>query len=247
MKRLFIKISNFLKRNSKFHLLISGKSPKEFLFVMAFIVPCLSIVICYARIFYIVRKTALKTQDQTLNQRNAGSVRMTHNHATYATNNGQYQSSTPKSNPIPHTPNTQRQIAEASKPPSNGHRLSFLDEEDSGPRICREGSEKSTRSKKILKKNREEEMKFIDTSVESDLPPTLSSLQRKHVQQYSPIKEQQFSEPSSPLTVTVTHDHNTLDSISQNIESSNNHKTMDVTVDSALEVSMVSQDNQVAN
>lgn len=30
---------------------------------MAFVVPCISIVVCYARIFYIVRKTALRSHD----------------------------------------------------------------------------------------------------------------------------------------------------------------------------------------
>lgn len=39
-----------------------GRSPKEILFMGAFVVPCLSIVVCYARIFYIVRKTALKSR-----------------------------------------------------------------------------------------------------------------------------------------------------------------------------------------
>lgn len=39
-----------------------GRSPKEILFIGAFVVPCLSIVVCYARIFYIVRKTALKSR-----------------------------------------------------------------------------------------------------------------------------------------------------------------------------------------
>lgn len=37
-------------------------SPKEFLFIVAFVIPCLAIVVCYARIFYIVRKTALKSR-----------------------------------------------------------------------------------------------------------------------------------------------------------------------------------------
>lgn len=40
----------------------SGRSPKEFLFLVAFVIPCLSIVVCYARIFYIVRKTAMKSR-----------------------------------------------------------------------------------------------------------------------------------------------------------------------------------------
>lgn len=39
-----------------------GRSPKEILFIGAFVVPCVSIVVCYARIFYIVRKTALKSR-----------------------------------------------------------------------------------------------------------------------------------------------------------------------------------------
>ncbi|XP_050441940.1 G-protein coupled receptor moody [Adelges cooleyi] len=39
-----------------------GRSPKEFLFMGAFVVPCVSIIVCYARIFYIVRKTALKSR-----------------------------------------------------------------------------------------------------------------------------------------------------------------------------------------
>uniref|UniRef100_A0AAG5D3I8 G-protein coupled receptors family 1 profile domain-containing protein n=1 Tax=Anopheles atroparvus TaxID=41427 RepID=A0AAG5D3I8_ANOAO len=39
-------------------------SPKQFLFLIAFALPCLSIIVCYARIFYIVRSTALRTKDQ---------------------------------------------------------------------------------------------------------------------------------------------------------------------------------------
>ena len=44
-----------------------GHSPKEFLFIVAFIIPCLAIVVCYARIFYIVRNTALKSRLTTRN------------------------------------------------------------------------------------------------------------------------------------------------------------------------------------
>ncbi|XP_071441622.1 G-protein coupled receptor moody [Hetaerina americana] len=38
------------------------RSPKEFLFIVAFVIPCIAIVVCYARIFYIVRKTAIKSR-----------------------------------------------------------------------------------------------------------------------------------------------------------------------------------------
>lgn len=41
---------------------VHGRSPKEFLFVVAFLTPCVAIVVCYARIFYIVRKTACKSR-----------------------------------------------------------------------------------------------------------------------------------------------------------------------------------------
>ncbi|XP_055383439.1 G-protein coupled receptor moody [Condylostylus longicornis] len=44
----------------------NGVTPKEFFFVMAFIVPCIFIIVCYARIFYIVRKTAMKSHDPVL-------------------------------------------------------------------------------------------------------------------------------------------------------------------------------------
>ncbi|XP_071564198.1 G-protein coupled receptor moody isoform X1 [Temnothorax nylanderi] len=41
---------------------VNGRSPKEFLFVLAFLVPCLAIIVCYARIFNIVRETASKSR-----------------------------------------------------------------------------------------------------------------------------------------------------------------------------------------
>lgn len=39
-----------------------GHSPKVFLFLVAFVIPCIAIVVCYAKIFYIVRKTAMKSR-----------------------------------------------------------------------------------------------------------------------------------------------------------------------------------------
>jgi hypothetical protein len=44
-----------------------GRSPKEFLFIVAFVIPCLAIGVCYARIYYIVRTTALKSRLATRN------------------------------------------------------------------------------------------------------------------------------------------------------------------------------------
>ncbi|XP_064484930.1 G-protein coupled receptor moody-like [Ornithodoros turicata] len=39
---------------------VEGKSAKAFLFVCAFVVPCLAIIVCYARIFWTVRKSRLQ-------------------------------------------------------------------------------------------------------------------------------------------------------------------------------------------
>ena len=39
-------------------------SPKEFLFVVAFLLPCVAIVVCYARIFFIVRQAAAVSHGQ---------------------------------------------------------------------------------------------------------------------------------------------------------------------------------------
>lgn len=60
------------------------------------------------------------------------------------------------------------------------------------------------RTRKLLSKTKEEDLKFIDTSVESDLPPTLSQLQRKSVQ--ISIEPRTFSSPSSltPTTAMTT-------------------------------------------
>ncbi|XP_072748127.1 G-protein coupled receptor moody [Anoplolepis gracilipes] len=41
---------------------VNGRNPKEFLFFLAFLIPCLAIIVCYARIFYIVRETASKSR-----------------------------------------------------------------------------------------------------------------------------------------------------------------------------------------
>ncbi|KAL9879953.1 G-protein coupled receptor moody isoform 1-T3 [Glossina fuscipes fuscipes] len=41
----------------------NGRSPKVILFLLAFLVPCICIVFCYARIFYLVRKAAFRTRE----------------------------------------------------------------------------------------------------------------------------------------------------------------------------------------
>ncbi|XP_053950123.1 G-protein coupled receptor moody [Anastrepha ludens] len=41
----------------------NGHTPKEFLFIAAFMVPCICIMVCYARILYLVRKTAFRHRE----------------------------------------------------------------------------------------------------------------------------------------------------------------------------------------
>lgn len=64
---------------------VNGRSPKEFLFVVAFLIPCIAIVVCYARIFYIVRKTACKSRNRNVN---AGTDAVESNHEVSVTRNG---------------------------------------------------------------------------------------------------------------------------------------------------------------
>lgn len=67
-----------------------GHSPKVFLFLVAFVIPCIAIVVCYARIFYIVRKTAMKSR---LTARNSTATTVTSTTATGASKSSSYYSS----------------------------------------------------------------------------------------------------------------------------------------------------------
>lgn len=85
-------------------------------------------------------------------------------------------------------------------------------------------SSNAQRTRKYLSKTKEEDLKFIDTSVDSDLPPTLSQLQRKSVQ--ISIEPQTFSSPSSltPTTATTTIislENEQLNSISREVDGLN--------------------------
>jgi hypothetical protein len=176
----------------------TGQSPKQFLFLAAFALPCLAIVLCYARIFYIVRKTALKTHEN--NPKLNGSLRLSHGTARTtkeAANNNNHQK-----NKLPNGPE-----------PINRLSIQIDGNSDNSSIRSKNSLNHSQRPRKFLSKTREEDLKFIDTSVESDLPPTLSQLQRKSVQI-------SFSSPSSltPTTATTTivsMENEQLNSISQ--------------------------------
>lgn len=189
----------------------------------------------------------MKINEPPSNYKNVGSIKMTHDHATYNNINGQYKSTIS----VTAGPNQHQELKEIQKEetklakPNNGHRLSFVDD-DEDLKMSRNSSQRSSKSKRLLKKTQNEDLKFIDTSMESDLPPTLSSLQQKKLYPHSTIIE---AHPSSPLTVTITNEPDNLESISQNVENNNQlttgDKHLDVGVDSAVEDSTLSQDNQV--
>lgn len=142
---------------------------------MAFALPCCAIVLCYARIFYIVRKTALRANGGQ--QKSNGSIRLNND-----PNNSSNKTSTSNDRPLgPLSPLKADNISTSSK--TNLEPI------------------KDQRMKKLLSKTREEDLKFIDTSVDSDLPPTLSQLQRNSVRMS--IRDRTPSLPSSITSITT--------------------------------------------
>lgn len=74
-----------------------------------------------------------------------------------------------------------------------------------------DSSDQRPNAKKFLSKMKADDLKFIDTSVDSDLPPTLSQLQRKSVQ----ISIDDRSPPSP--TIILSFDSEVANSISGQI------------------------------
>lgn len=186
---------------------------------MAFALPCCAIVLCYARIFYIVRETALKIHETQL--KSNGSVRLKQD------GTGQSQKKNKKINQL----SKAALIDNALK-----QQRSSIESESS---ISSNKAE--LRRKKLLSKNQDDELKFIDTSVESDLPPTLSTLQRKR-QCYS--IEPKLSTPSVLLTKTPieanyikTNQLNEIHQISEN-EQINKERLRDFVVRDYTKVSV---------
>lgn len=206
--------------------------------MMAFACPCLAIVLCYARIFYIVRKTAIKTQE--MYPKANGSVRLKHkasvNHLKKSSNLDKDNSKKTIS-----TLQAESNVVDTISAQSDQR----LDPKNDS-RIRRKG----------LSKSKDDDLKFIDTSLESDLPPTLSQLQRKSVQVSTefdvPTLSSSLQTPSSPpldSSAIISADSNQLSSI----EGSNgnypitigSHTKRDMTVDSAVEDSITISLEQV--
>lgn len=147
---------------------------------MAFALPCCAIVLCYARIFYIVRKTALRIHETQL--KSNGSVRLNQDGAK--NRNTELMKIALNDN------NVER---ESSSFESKGSLKSINNEQ---------------RARKFLSKTKLEDLKFIDTSVESDIHPI--SVENSAEGQKFSTDQKMLSSPSFPSTTAPTLDSTTI-------------------------------------
>lgn len=105
--------------------------------------------------------------------------------------------------------------------------------------------------RKGLSKTKDDDLKFIDTSLESELPPTLSQLQRKSVQistdhqvpTSSSSLQANLSSPTTPINSSSSNQLNSIDVAHHKAIGS--HGSRDVAADSAVEDSITISLEQV--
>lgn len=144
---------------------------------MAFALPCLSIVLCYARIFYIVRKTAMRTQEPL--QNNVGSVKIpqkkknnNHNHQNQVAPFKPNDNKNHHENGIEEKELLQNECHEITKIENGNDDLHF-----NGISVSRNISITSHNQRQRPYLSKIDGFKFIDTSFDSDLlGPTVKSL-----------------------------------------------------------------------
>lgn len=140
---------------------------------MAFVVPCLAIIVCYARIFYIVRKTAMRSHEPLLQPRlNPNSM---------ATSVPSILNNVTKNN----------NVGSANLQPKNEAKKSLLEQPIAAPsdkkhRACEvdghSGSSEQSSSTVTCQNNLMSQyeprlmLKFIDSSVDSELPPYYANM-----------------------------------------------------------------------
>jgi len=171
-----------------------------------------------------------------------GSIRMTNNHMIANKNSP---------SPVPQKP------ASNLKQQRPSIEIDDCNEKiDEGKSIEEPKINSNVHSRRSLMKSKTDELKFIDTSCESDLPPTLSQLQRKSVQ-IEEIPVIFASPPTSPTNLTTTtiisleneqrqfNSINNKDELIQsnvgtNVQTRGQRNSHDMGVDSAVEDSTVS-------
>lgn len=179
----------------------------------------------------------MKTHETT---KTNGSIRMTNNHMV------------DKNNKIPQCPAIQQKKELCDEQQKEKSPSIEIDE-------CNESKTIATfkvlngQTRRNLMKHKTDELKFIDTSCESDLPPTLSQLQRKSVQiEEIPVVLESPTTPSTLNTTIISLENEqrqlnsineqnvTLNSVGNNKQTASMKNAHDIGVDSAVEDSTVS-------
>lgn len=153
---------------------------------MAFVVPCISIVVCYARIFYIVRKTALRSHDTGSalgNSMHCQSGRLQNNNQCkklYATNNNKNVSDgtdvqlLPKSDDMSGESGRNERTSELTVSSVRVEKKHF-----SGKNLLESDNSSALLSHSQSHCDIKSAMKYIDsTTIGVDYPPTLSVLRK---------------------------------------------------------------------
>lgn len=143
---------------------------------MAFVVPCISIIVCYARIFYIVRKTAMRTHEN-IQVVPAGSIRIQDQHqhqmkSNNALNRGNQFTDEADAQLLDNKTNENRVLSEENQ--RNHKNKIDTNSETSSSIFYPHG----TCGSKIL-------LKYIDSSLDSDLPPSLTGLRLNRDEEYN--------------------------------------------------------------
>lgn len=207
---------------------------------MAFVVPCISIVVCYARIFYIVRKTAMRSHESASTLANTNSIHI-------QSHSNQSRKSISSNNNKNSLDGTDVQLL-PPKITANSDELLLNDDTNDNKRVMmtvRGKGKKShenlasishSQSHEDLHKN---SMKFIHTNVENDLSPALSTLKKINDDHKLCVSEKNSSNVSICRTVEF------IDENGRNGGLSDRDYTLKVShdMDSAVEESTSSTEN----
>ena len=219
----------------------NDRSPKEFLFIMAFLVPCFCIIICYARIFYIVRKTAMRTHEPILTTASVRMLGKSQRSLTQDNNHSDRQllEKSSRTSKDENSENSSSISNSSGYPPSQAPQtIATLTSSQKELFWQKEsGQQQQTKPcgnlRPYLSKLTEDEMKFIDTSVDSDFPPSLSALKYREKREGTPASTVDSIKESYEEEIDIEHG-----GIHQNIKE----------IDSAVEESTTSSsDNNPVN
>lgn len=164
---------------------------------MAFVVPCISIVVCYARIFYIVRKTALRSHDTGSalgNSMHCQSGRSQNNNQCkklYTSNNNKNLSDgtdvqlLPKADDISGESGRIERVNELTAKCEQNEKKNHFDGNGNGNGGIGKNLLESDNTLTLLSHSQshgdiKSAMKFIDSTIGNDYPPTLSALRKNH-------------------------------------------------------------------